>query len=298
MVQIEKKEYKGWKNCISITNGLVDLIATTDVGPRVIYFGLSGKCNEFCEVEDQVGTSGSDEWKVYGGHRLWHSPENLPRTYQPDNSPIEWKEKENGIILIQPVESLTGIQKEMEITLSPDKAKATVLHRLTNKGVWPVELAAWAVTVMAPGGKEIMPQIIKNTGYLPNRAVSLWPYSKLNDPRVCWGEKYITLQQDTNATVAFKLGICIEDGWAGYCNNGHLFIKQYEHYDDELYPDLGVSYESYTCDFMTEMETLSPLVILDSGESVEHTETWSLYDNVKMPVNEKEIEEIIIPLIK
>ena len=32
-VNIVKKEYKGWKNCIDISNGIVDLVATTDVGP-------------------------------------------------------------------------------------------------------------------------------------------------------------------------------------------------------------------------------------------------------------------------
>lgn len=300
-VKIQKKEYKGWKNCIEISNGIIDAIATTDVGPRIIRFGFLGNENEFCEVKDQVGTTGGDEWKIYGGHRLWHSPEHSIRTYEPDNSPVEWKKKKNGIKLIQKEEPLTKILKEMELTMSPDKAEVTLLHRLTNNGAWPIELSVWALSVMAPGGKEIIPQPIEEVvepDFLPNRMISLWPYTRLNDPRVFWGEKYITLDQDMTKTNPFKFGTTNKDGWAAYANHGHLFVKRYNHINDLIYPDYcGSSYETYTIDWMLEMESLSPLVILKPGDSIEHTETWFLHDNVKVPKNEKEIDEIIIPLI-
>lgn len=298
-VNIVKKEYKGWKNCIHISNGIIEAIATTDVGPRIIRFGFCGQQNEFCEVEDQVGTTGGDEWKIYGGHRLWHSPEIKPRTYMPDNSKIEWKKKKNGIKLSQPVEPWTNIKKEIEFTMSPDKAEVTVLHRLTNKGAWAVELSLWALTVMAPGGKEIIPQITGGDKYLPNRMLSLWPYTKLNDPRVYWGEKYIMLKQDTAVTYPFKIGLPNKDGWAAYVNNGHMFVKRYQHIEGVTYPDFSASsYETYTINWMLEMETLSPLVMLEPEKSIEHTEVWSLYDNVKTPENEKDVEEFILPLIK
>ena len=35
-VKIEKTAWKGWPNCYRIANGEVELIVTTDVGPRVI----------------------------------------------------------------------------------------------------------------------------------------------------------------------------------------------------------------------------------------------------------------------
>lgn len=298
-VEVKKREYKGWKNCIEITNGLVELIATTDVGPRIISFGFPGGKNELCEVEAHIGTTGGDEFKMYGGHRLWHSPETKPRTYQPDNSKVQWKKKKNGIVLSQETEAWTYIKKEMEIVMSPDAPEIKVIHRLTNKGAWAVELAVWALTVMAPGGKEILPQNSRETGLLPNRMLSLWPYTKLNDSRVYWGEKYITIQQDKNATTDFKIGLPIEDGWAAYANNGHLFVKQFQHIDGVIYPDYSASsYETFTNDYMLEMETLSPLVLLEPEETVEHTESWALYDNVKVPDSESEIDQLILPYIK
>lgn len=298
-VTIQKKEYKGWKNCIEISNGIVDLIATTDVGPRIIRFGFVGGPNEFVEIKDQLGTTGGEGWKMYGGHRLWHSPESMPRTYEPDNGKVAWRKKKNGVTLVAPLSPSVQIEKEIEITMSPDEAKVTVLHRLTNKCLWPVELAAWPITVMAAGGKEIVPQTTANTGFLPNRMLSLWPYTRMNDERVYWGEKYITLRQDPKATCRFKFGLPNTEGWAAYANNGHLFVKRFMHFDGELYPDYSASsYETYTSSIVLEMESLSPLVLLETEDSIEHIENWALYDGVREPENEKEIEDTILPLIK
>ena len=41
-VKVEKTAYAGWPNCYRITNGEVELIVTTDVGPRVIRYGFVG----------------------------------------------------------------------------------------------------------------------------------------------------------------------------------------------------------------------------------------------------------------
>lgn len=298
-IVIEKKEYKGWKNCIKASNGVIELIATTDVGPRIIHFGFVGEKNELCEVKAHSGKKGGDEWRIYGGHRLWHSPEDSVRSNEPDNSEIECNIKNNTIILSQPVEPKTRIKKEMEICISPEETSVTILHRLTNMGVWDVKLAAWALTVMAPGGKEIIPQVLRDTDLLPNRMLSLWPYTRLNDHRVTWGEKYITLQQDKNTKHPFKIGLPNEAGWAAYANDEHLFIKQFNHIDNVEYPDYSASsYETYTTDFMLEMESLSPLKVLKPSKYVEHTEVWSLFDKIKIPLNEEEIDKIILPLVK
>lgn len=297
-VTVIKKPYKGWKNCIEVTNGIIDFVATTDIGPRIIRFGFVGKENEFCEVEEQLGTTGGNEWKIYGGHRLWHSPEAKPRTYEPDNFHVKWKKVRNGIKLIQDMEPWTMMQKEMEITMSPDKAEVNVLHRIINIGPWPVEFSVWSLTVLATGGKEIMPQIQGGEPLLPNRMLSLWPYTKLNDHRVYWGEKYIMLQQDKNMKPPFKIGFPNADGWAAYANHGHLFIKQYKHTEGVPYPDFGASsYETYTTDFMLEMETLSPLKMVESGGTIEHSEVWKLFDDVKIPKTEEDIDKDILPFI-
>lgn len=296
-VKITKVDYNGWKDCLEMSNGLIDLVATTCVGPRIIRFGLVGQKNEFCEIEEHSGKTGGDSWNIYGGHRLWHSPEAKPRTYYPDNFPIEWDIKEDRIYLNQPVEPTTGIKKDIEIHMSQDKPQVTVLHKLTNKGLWPVELSVWALSVMASGGKGIIPQPCRETGLLPNRLVVLWPYSKMNDERVFWGEKYITVNQDPNAQQPFKLGIPNEHGWAAYYNQGHLFVKKFRHDSKEKYPDFGCSWETYTNNRMMEMESLSPLKVLEPEEFIIHEEKWYLLDNIDCPQNEKDIDKIVENII-
>ncbi len=293
-VRTSRVAYGGWPNCVRIENGICELIVTADVGPRVIFFGFIGKDNEMCNVKETLGATGGDEWRIYGGHRLWHSPENMPRSYEPDNEPIAVLEIQGGVHVIQPTEKRALIRKEMEITLVEGEAKVRVTHRLVNEGLWDVELSAWALTVLAPGGLEVIPQVKRETGLLGNRVLGLWPYSRMNDPRVTWGENYILLKQDENATTPFKFGSNNEEGWAAYFNHGHLFVKHFAHKSGAEYPDFGCSFETYTHNFMLEMETLSPLVRLAPGQKVDHLEKWELFDNVSMPeASEEAIEKAL-----
>ena len=87
MIRVEKKEYRGWKNTYHLSNGTVELTVLSDVGPRVVHYGLCCDENQFHEFEDQAGKIGGTEFHLYGGHRLWAWPE-LERTYYPDNHPV------------------------------------------------------------------------------------------------------------------------------------------------------------------------------------------------------------------
>ncbi|APC09278.1 hypothetical protein [Neomoorella thermoacetica] len=144
MSSIEVKEMKHNKygKCLELTNGIVDLIITIDTGPRVVRYGFIGRENEFCEEAPITLPVGKEEWRLMGGHRLWHSPEVYPRTYSPDNGPVKWSEIEGGVKVSQKVEPWVQIKKEMEITLMEFSSKVKIVHHLTNKNAWPVELAA------------------------------------------------------------------------------------------------------------------------------------------------------------
>ena len=155
--EISKVSYGGWPDCCRLNNGVVDLVVTLDVGPRIIRFGFVGEPNEFKEFESMLGKTGGDEWRSYGGHRLWHAPESMPRTYHGDNWPVHLEPHDGWIRVIQPVEPTTGIQKEMDIHLDGEAAHVQVTHRLCNTNCWTVELAPWALSVMAPGGTAALP---------------------------------------------------------------------------------------------------------------------------------------------
>lgn len=296
MVTVDLTEYKGWKDCVKVSNGIVELIATTQVGPRIIRFGLVDGDNEFAEVEEQLGTTGSDEWQIYGGHRLWHSPEIEGRTDLPDNSFVPYTLLKNGVILSQNTEKETGIKKTMCVTMS-GSGEVNITHTLTNEALWDVELAPWAISVTATGGLQVMPAPDTYKQFLPNRTITLWTYTKMNDARINWGDKYMFLKQDVHCDGPFKFGYPNIHGWAASFNHNNMFVKRHQHKTDCIYPDFNCSYETYTCDYMMELETLGPLVTLAPGQSVDHIESWALFSNVNPPQSENEMDAIVYKYI-
>lgn len=300
-MQIEQVHYEGWPTCYRLSNGQVELIVTTDVGPRIIRFGFVGQQNEFAQFAEMMGQVGGEAWRLYGGHRFWHAPEDLKRTYMPDNGPITFEQHKGFVRLIQPTEAQTGIQKEIDIRLSPQGARVQMTHRLRNHNLWPVELAPWALSVMAPGGMGIVPlppRRAHDEQLLPANTLTLWAYTDMSDPRWYWGRRFIMLSQDPNASQAQKVGVSCRDGWAAYARQGHLFVKEFEYVAGANYPDLGSSVELFTDADMLEVETLAPLAPLAPNATVEHIERWHLFDNVPQPQNEADIVRDIMPLIK
>src|SRR5262249_11241439 len=142
---------------IKLTNGDVELIATLDVGPRIISYRLKEGRNVFKEYDEQMGRSGESEWMIRGGHRLWTAPEDTTRTYALDNQPITFQKLDKGIRLVATPDPQYRIQKEIDLTLAQQGSRVRLVHRIRNVGSQPTDLAPWALTVMAPRGVEIIP---------------------------------------------------------------------------------------------------------------------------------------------
>jgi len=295
---IEKVPYAGWPNCYRLTDGKIELIATGDVGPRIVRLGFVGGENVFGGLEEQFGLVGGEEWRLYGGHRFWHSPEAMPRSYYPDNNPIQVESEDGDTLrLIQPTETTTFMQKTIEVKLMEDHVE--VAHTLSNEGLWPVEVAPWALSVMAVNSVAIIPQPQGDPkALLPNRTLMLWPYTDMTDPRVHWGRKFILLRQDPAIEQPIKLGLSADDGWCACLVGETLFLKGFDYFVDAIYPDNGCTVESYTNDRFLELETLGPLVYLEPGDSTTHVERWYLFEGVRCDLSdEDDIERMLRPLL-
>lgn len=277
---MKKVSFEGWKNCIEFSNGKFRIVVTTDVGPRIIG-AFVGKSENLMFVDPETaGKAGGTDWKIYGGHRIWHSPEAKPRTYEPDNNKVTVSTGKYGTEFSSGIEPTTGIYKSFAIKALAG-GKFQITHKLVNNNLWDVELAAWALTVMDAGGTAVIPVPQGNKkALLPNMYMTVWPYTRLNDPRLVFGEKYILIRQDKTAETPCKIGFNCEDGWMAYVNKGAALVKRFEHMVDAEYPDNGCSIESYTCNSMLEIETLSPLYHLEPKEEILHTEIWECIENV------------------
>lgn len=304
MVKVSETEYKKCGKCLKIENGSIKLIVTLEFGPRIINFSTIDGENMMFEDEDfKMKNCGKEfdeyfyegaEWHIRGGHRLWASPEELPRTYYPDNEPCDYEKIENGARIICRQQIKNNNQYTIDIVMSDNSSEVKVIHKITNKGAWTSEFAAWAISMTAESGMVAVPVTQRPTGLLPNRAIALWPYSKMTDSRAYWGDKFLTFTQDPDIDCAFKMGINNEDGYMMVFNHGCLFVKKNEYVMGAEYPDGGMSIEVYIGKEFLEAETLSPLYKLKPGETIVHTEEWSLFDGVMRPSaeDEKALEEI------
>jgi len=295
---MEVVEFAGWPHCVRLSNGQVELVATTDVGPRILRFGFVGGQNLFKVLPGTEGLTGGDEWHSFGGHRLWHAPEVFPRTYAPDNVPIEhdWDGK---TLTLRSVEPGNGIEREIGLTLSPSAPQVGVVHRITNRNPWPIELAVWALSVMADSGEAIYPQELYKPHpdcLVPARPLVLWHFTDMTDPRWTWGRKYIRLRQDPKAKTKQKAGMLNTAGWAAYVLGGDVFVKRYGYDPAATYADMGCNTESYTDADILEIETLGPLTRLDPGATAEHRERWLLAHAECGPTDE-DVDARILPLL-
>lgn len=296
---MQEVTYNGWK-CLRLANKEVELIVTRDVGPRIIRFGFIGGPNILGEIPADQGGSNEAEWKNRGGHRSWIAPEAKPWSYEPDNVPYaEASAISGGIRTRQDPGPVTGIAKELEITLDPDSNTVRVLHRYTNKGQAPVDFAPWALTVMGLGGQEIipLPAYVPHTERLThNQNWSIWGYTNLADPRWTIGGRYLFLRQDPGATAPTKLGIAHREGWVAYQRENCLFVKRFGFAECAKYPDGGVNLETFTNAEILEIETLGGMVTLAPGASAEHAETWKLFRDVPLCRTEDDADRIVRPL--
>ena len=299
-VEVSQSAYGEYGKCVHITNGAVELYATLELGPRIIRFGKVGGPNEFYEdKDDNVNHSGDGmynyfgkekgDWHIYGGHRLWTSPESFPESYYPDNRPVEAEYTENGVVLTQEPQKENGVQFKMEISMNDDGI-VSVNHIVENIGEKPLELASWALTVMEVGGLEAVPLTKRSPQFLHSRNISLWPYADPSDKRAEWTKDFFLLKTTSDTESNFKIGTNNEDGCVYYFNHGNLFIKRFDPFSpDKKYPDTNVNFETYTSKFIAEVEPLSELTVINPGETVSHRESWQLVADVKRPENEQEL---------
>ncbi len=301
-MNVEKIAYGGWPNCYRITNGEVELILTSDVGPRVIRYGFVGGQNLFKEFEEQMGKSGEKTWQIRGGHRLWIGPEDLKYTYGLDNGPVTVEVLGDMVRTTQPAEPETGLQKVMDIRLAASGSEVRVVHRITNRNVLTAEFAPWAPSVMAPGGIGITgfpPRGTHPEMLAPTNPLVMWAYTDLSDPRWIFMKKYLGLRQDPMAVSPQKIGLFNPHTFGAYLLRDELFLKQYHAEPDKMYPEYFCSFQTFTNADFLELETFGPIVKLLPDQDVELVENWSLYKDVHIQQwRDEEVDAVLLPLLK
>ena len=265
---------------LELSNGKIVVGVTLDVGPRIIKLQKpDGENLMFEDVADNVNKDVSavygegKKWHIYGGHRIWLSPESL-ETYYPDNAPVVSELKPNGAVFTPPAWTERGVQPVLDLEFAPDGA-LEVRMRVKNISDVKQKLCVWGLTVMKCEGTLTLPLSTEDTGFLANRNLVLWHYTDIRDPRLTIANDRIILTGSTDAESPLKIGTYLNEIRAFYRYGDTLFTKECISKPGE-YPDFTCNFETYTSELIHECETLSAAEEVAPGEEIIHTEKWRL----------------------
>jgi hypothetical protein len=283
-VKLDVIEDSWFGSCLKLSDSVAEVRIPLTAGPRIIHYGFCGgrnhlfidRQNRYVLETKEHQCLGKGPWRLIGGHRLGVSPEEYPGSVYPENDAVAWHESEGGVQLEAAAETWTSLQKRVEVRFTGKPGEVSVKHFIYNRGDRDVTLAAWPITAMAGGGTAVIPLPVGGSAYKPNWNMALWPYGTMNDPRIGWGEDYITIHQ-AEGMPKWKFGCYNAQGWLAYLNQNEAFLKRFAAANDPaVYPDRGSSCEIYTNEDFLELESLSPLATIRPGDKVEFEEHWRL----------------------
>lgn len=261
----------------TLENGTVTVTVGTRGGPRILGYAFHDGVNRLGTAADAVVTSPLGEFRPLGGHRLWAAPERWPETYAPDDGPVD-VQRAPGRLVLRTGPDRAGFERELTVALDRTGTGVSVGHRIVNRGPATVEVASWAVTIMAPGGTAILPQEPRQEGVREAvRALTLWGYTDMSDPRYTFGKELVLVRAAPRFAAWQKIGAGNAQGWLGYLRGRDLFLKTFPYDPAVRYPDRGSNCQIYTQGGYCELESLGPLVRLAPNESTGHTERWTLH---------------------
>lgn len=284
---------------LTLASRSLELIVTTSVGPRIVSFRGRSRRSRNLFLELPANEPRYHGLHLRGGHRLWHAPEDIVRTYQPDDDPLEVRILPRGVSLTQPTEARTGIQKSIALEFLGERT-VRVSHTLANRGLWPVECAPWAVTMLRPGGYGVLPLLPKGShaagDLLPEYALVPWSYTDLSLP--VWDLHRDFIGMDVRrAAEPQKLGLTRYPGWSCCWIEGDIFVKYVEPAPRAAFPDLGCCFETFTNGKMLEFETLGALSRIAPGRGARHVEYWTILPDRPRPDSDATFRRSLLPAV-
>ncbi len=256
--------------------GRYEVATSTEFGPRITGLWVDDSTNFLAVLGPEVRIQNSvrGDFIFHGGHRLWVAPETPEVTHVPDDNICRVTSTRTSVeVAAEP--DRAGFAKSIEITTNDDHL--IVDHRVTWTGGRTAEASPWAITQLAPGGTAILPLPSNpDSSFQADRTIVLWPYTRLDDPRIKWRGDAVLMQALPGGQLKFGAGP--EARRLGYLRDGYLFGKWFQSSPEGRHSDRGATAQIFLNDDFCELETLGPLQNLESGSSITHREFWEVGD--------------------
>lgn len=275
-------DYRGWKSCLKISNGTVELVFVPEVG-RIMRYGFVSGDNVLWENPDLLGKrpdrkQAEKEWFNAGGDKLWNAPQERwgwPPDPDLDGGSASAEIVEGRRIRVRGRTSTRyGLRFTRDITLAARGTRATLRNTLENAGERDAEWSVWEVAqVHAPeaaflplhrGGRH-------PAGYYTFKGSPPAPEAlRLEEGRIRFTR---------HPSKSGKIGGDSPAGWLSAVTRGVEFRVEATHERGAAYPDDGCSLEIWSnpdpLPYM-ELELLSPLRKIPPGGHLTYETRWSL----------------------
>lgn len=251
------------------------IVIATGFGPRIVDVVKDNSPSLLARLDPAVSTprSGGPPYIFRGGHRLWAAPEEPSVSYAPDEHACQIVASDEAVTVKAPPDS-AGLVKTLEIHRRSGLLQIT--HHLENTEESPQDLACWGISQFRLGGWAMLPSGGRrlSDGLQADRAISVWPYTDLSDPRISWVNSGVEIK--ATAGPRLKLGAGPEPRHLGYFIDGFLFTKTIEAAGDMSYVDKGAVGQVFVDESFCELESIGPLTTVLPGQSITTMEAWDI----------------------
>ncbi|MBW4605001.1 MAG: DUF4380 domain-containing protein [Calothrix sp. FI2-JRJ7] len=286
-ITVTKINYQGWQDSYILSNGQVEAVVVPKVG-RVMQFRFKGGEGTFWENDQVYGKAPnikSEEWGYFGagGDKTWPAPQSAwekitGRAWPPpgtfDSVPVTARVNRNDVTLISPIDPFYGIRTFRTITLERHKPVMKITTSYEKVKGKPQNVSIWIVTQLRDP--------VAAYAALPQPSIFPEGYNKQSEnlpANLKVDNGLLSLTRDRNKS--HKIG-CDASTLLWMGEKVALRIGS-PRVPGASYPDNNSSAEIYTnLDPKTyvELEFLSPLKTLRTGEKMDLTTTYTLIPRI------------------
>ena len=289
-MSVESVVFHGWKDAWKLSNGACELIVVPAIN-RVMGFALSGGANLLWVSPDangQVVPQDDHTWHNLGGDKVWPTQQSIwerytdrkgwPPPHAFDCAPARAEPIPGGLRLTSVLDPDFGAISVREFVMDPTDAVVRIRQRFEKQRGDAVLMSVWSVTQVRQPDQSLLPHGSLLDGQ---------PHRKLGEVAPeCLSVHATAVALRSSETVNQKIGVtpnaAYDNGWVATLRRdlGTLFVQSHMLERDTAYPDGDCHAEIFSANRQNgcyvEMELLSPLRTLQTGEQVRHDLVWKI----------------------
>lgn len=297
--EIKQINLKYYGKCVSINNGTVKVIVSVDVGPKIIFWGYTNGENmlyipyDILEYDEPISQKIPPDifFKRYG-HEIMLAYEKSKPVFLSSGTTI-YSILQEGVAFSCSSPKL-GLSANLEIIIQDNSNSIMIVHSIENTNEKTQNFSICSSTFVTQDGTLLVPQNIEDLGNAPNRVLSLWKKSNINDSRLCVANEYLKFNNiSTDKLSVLKLGINNRRAWSTYTKDGNTFLMHYLHNKKAKYLNFDSSFIIDSKKELLSLKILSPIYNVQKNEVAKMAEYWSLFPTKVSFNDHNEIKKFI-----